>query len=47
MRIGSDLRDALKDRALEVQLQHYTEDPSESWIDSDRKIQRQHLAALQ
>src|SRR5687767_1905964 len=38
MRIRRDLRDALKDRALEVQLQHDAEDAGESWINSDRRF---------
>ena len=44
LRVSRDLRDALDDRALEVQLQHHAYRARKPGVQADREVQRQHMA---
>ena len=44
---GGDLRDALQDRPLKIELEHYAEGTRETRIHDDREVQRQHSAGFE
>src|SRR6478735_9148345 len=47
IRLGCYLRNAIQDRALEIQLQHDADDASQSGIRGNRKVQCQNLAGIE
>ena len=45
--MGTDLRDALQHRALEIQLQHDADDAGQAGVQRHREVQREDAAGVE